>query len=116
MLIFPSEQSKEAELEPQKAVTRLVRQWWRERKGDPSPSPQASHYQHCLLLPSLLWKGSEAAEQGGDLQERKLPIPTSAANLVLHEAGRETLLDWLSSVLSDLFPVPGHSREDIPYH
>lgn len=88
-------------------MTSLVRQGWRERKGDPSPNPPDSHCQHCLLLPSLLWKGSEAAEQGGNLQGGKLPIPTSAANLILHEAGRE-MLHWFSSVLSE--PFPAHSR------
>lgn len=106
MLIFLSEQSEEVELEPQNAVTSLVRQRWREKKRVPSSNPPDSHCQHFLFLSSLLWKVSEAVEQEAKIHRRKLPIPTSQSYMRQEE--RHCATGWLSPGMPE--PFPAHSR------
>lgn len=75
MLIFPSEQSEEAELEPQKAVTSLVRQGWRERKGDLLQTHPTLIVSVAYSYPDCSRKDQGRQNKGETCKEENSPSP-----------------------------------------
>lgn len=107
MLIFPSEQSQEAGLEPQKAVSSLVRQGQRERKGDPYSKPA------WLSLSALLTPTQPALERvrccrtRGKPAKRKTPNPHFCCqpNLNMRQEDRCCSSGWALCYLSPPLPT-----------